>query len=265
VLSAAVADIRDHGFDSPGRVQFWIERLREAAEASLVSEGHVIEALRRSLGAVYQRLVDRGEVLRRHPGVSRFTVQKLTPMMRAELDKRIMASANLIKLNRRQAIDRTLQRFEGWSTSIPSGGSGATDKKEVKDDVRKALSQLPFVERRVAIDQGHKLTAAISEVVAAGGGAIAARWNSNWRQVNYDYREEHRERDGKVYLLRSSWAMDRGFVKPGGAGWWEDVTKPGEEPMCRCWATWLYALRDLPSETLTKKGTDALKQAREAA
>jgi|SRR5579864_3651825 len=265
VLSAAVADIAEHGFDSPGRVQFWLDRLREAAEESLVSEHQMDAALRKSLGAAYRRLVERGEIARYHPGVSKFTIQRLTPMMRAELDKRIMSSANLIRMNRRQAIDKTLQRFEGWSTSIPKGGSKATSKTEVKEDVRKALAQLPFVERRVAIDQGHKLTAAISEVVATGGGAIAAKWNSNWRQTNYDYREHHRERDGEIYLLRSSWAVDRGFVKPGRAGWWDDVTKPGEEVNCRCWATWLYTLADLPSDMVTKKGTEAMRAAREAA
>jgi len=264
-LAAAVQDITENGFDSPGRVQFWIDQLRVAAEESLISEAHLEAALRKSLGAAYRRLVDRGEIARHHPGISKFTIQRLTPMMRAELDKRVMASANLIRINRRAAIEKTLQRFEGWSTSIPKGGSKATDKSEVKEDVKKALAQLPFVERRVAIDQGHKLTAAISEVVATGGGAIAAKWNSNWRQANYDYREDHRERDGKIYLLRASWAVDRGFVKPGGAGWWDDVTKPGEEPMCRCWATWIYAISALPSDMITKKGAEALKQARQAA
>jgi hypothetical protein len=66
--------------------------------------------LRAGLGAIYRRLVERGGVARYHPEIARFTIQRITPRLRAEFDRRILASANLIKLNRQQAIDKTLQR-----------------------------------------------------------------------------------------------------------------------------------------------------------
>jgi hypothetical protein len=175
-----------------------------------------------------------------------------------------MASANLIKLNREKAIQSTLQRFSGWATSIPAGGSNVQDKPEVKSDVSKSLKQLPFEERRVAIDQGHKLISAINDIVAQDGGAIAAVWHSNWRQQNYNYREDHRERDRKVYLIRDSWAHKAGLVKPGKVGYTDEITQPAEEPMCRCFYLFVYSLEDLPADMLTEKGREEIARVREA-
>src|SRR5579859_255053 len=144
VLTAAVADVSENGFDSEARIAFWLGKIRDAAQASMRSP-HVMEKmLNDAMRALYRRLVEKGGIARYHPGVARFTLEKVAPQFRAELDRRIMASANLIKLNREQAIQQTLRRFSGWSTSIPVGGSDAVNKGEVKADIRKALAQLPF-------------------------------------------------------------------------------------------------------------------------
>ena len=265
LLTEAVNDLAAHGYDSEERVAEWVSRLRRAAEESLISEAVAEERLRTSLGAIYRRLVDEEGVLKTMPGVSRFTLQKIKPQLRAELDRRLMASANLIKLNRDEAIETTLRRFQGWATSIPVGGTADPQRTKTKKDVRKALANMPFIERRVAIDQGHKLAAAINRSVAAGSGAIAAEWHSHWRQAGYHYREDHKERDGAVYLIRDSWAHQRGYVKPGPAGYLDDVTQPGEEVFCRCWATYLFALKRLPDEMLTNAGREAMARAAEMA
>lgn len=262
VMSDAIADMIDHGFDTMERVDDWQARIQKAAEASLLPEAELTDMLRDGLSDVYERLVGQGKIAERHPGVSRFTIEKLKPEMRKLLDQRIMASANLIKLNRKQSIDKTLQRFSGWATSIPKGGTTQAKKKDVRDGIRKSLVSLPYEERRVLVDQGHKLSAAISEVVAIGGQAIAARWRSHWRQPGYDYREDHRDRDQRVYLLRDTWATDAGLVKPGNNGYYDKITKAGEEPFCRCFIVWIYALRDLPDDMLTAKGKKELERVR---
>lgn len=259
VLTLAINDITEHGFDSDGRVAHWVEELRKVAETTLAPAYKVEEMLRQGLGVVYKRLIERGEIARYHPGVSRFTLQRISPHLRAELDRRIMASASLIKMNRAEAIGKTLRRFAGWATSVPAGG-GKVDRRESKDDVRKALTSFPFEERRVLIDQGHKLTAAINEIVASDGGAIAAIWRSNWRQAGYDYREDHKDRDKRVYLLRDSWAHKAGLVRSGKAGFYDDVTAVGQEPFCRCYLTYVYSLRELPDGMITKRGKQELKR-----
>lgn len=261
VLSEALDDVIDNGFDKPERMEKWLERLKAAAKRTLPSEKEMEKMLRDALKARYQQLQN-GEIAKLNPGVSKFTLKGLTPKMQDELTKRIMASANLIKLNRGRAIDSTLQRFAGWMSSVPAGGTDSANKKKTKVEVQKALSSLPFEDRRVIIDQGHKLVGAINEVIASNTGAIAGVWHSHWRQPGYDYREDHKERDDQVYLIRDSWADKKGFVKPGEMGWYGDTTKVNEEPFCRCYMKWIYSLRALPKEMLTAKGKVALADAR---
>jgi hypothetical protein len=273
VLTAAINDIAENGYDSVGRVEGWIREIKEAAARSLKSEHQLENDLRQALETTYRRLVDQGQIAKYHVGVARFTIERLRPAIRQELDKRIAASAELIKLHRSQAIDRTLQRFSGWATSVPAGGSDVAKKAETKAAIKKPLSNLAFEDRRVAIDQGHKLVASINAVIAQDGGAIAAIWRSNAGQPGYDYREDHLERQGippdfKVYAIRGSWASEKGLLNSGD-GYTDDMTQPAEEVFCRCYYQYLYSLRAVhkykPS-MLTKKGLVAFDAAkREAA
>jgi len=262
-LTEAVREFEEHGFDSAERLAYWVERIRKAAAESLTPESVLEDAMRKSLAGVYRKLVDDGQILNAHPGISRFTVDRLKPRLRAELDRRVLVSKSLIKLNRQQMIEKTTQRFAGWASSIPAGGSGAVEVRETKDHIRKALASMPFTERRLHIDQGHKFAAALNEIVAVDGGAIAMRWNSLWRRPGYRYRKDHRERDQKIYLLRNSWARDKGLVKPGPDGYYDDITKVGEEVSCSCFATWVYSIGKLPETMLTIKGRESLERVRE--
>jgi hypothetical protein len=262
ILTAAVSDIAEHGFDSQERIAYWIEEIRRAAVSAMIAP-HVLEqSLQETMRAIYRKTVERGEIFRFHPGVARFTVERLRPRLRAELDRRIMASADLIKRNRQEAIETTLRRFSGWATSIPAGGSDVVERGAVKTEIRKALASLPYAERRVAIDQGHKFRAALSDVIAKDGGAIAAVWHQHYTN---NPRKAHTERDGKVFAVRGSWALESGLMKAGLAGYTDEVEQPGELVYCRCSYTFLYALRDLPDEMMTIKGRKALAEARERA
>jgi len=262
VLTRAVRDITEHGFDSQGRLETWLQSLQRLAEKTLTPQWKMEEQLRNAFSTIYRRLIDRGEIAKYHPGVSRFTIQKIAPRLRSELDRRIMASASLIKMNRQASIQKTLQRFAGWASSIPAGGSDATDKGETKDEIRKALAQLPFEERRVLIDQGHKFTASLSEIIAKDSGALAMVWHSHWRQAGYNYREDHKERDGKVFVLKGNWALEAGLMKIGPDGYYEDVDGVGQAVFCRCFGTWLHSLRELPDDLLTEKGRSELSRVR---
>lgn len=261
VVTDAIRDFEENGFDSAERLQYWVERIRKSAAASMTPESVLNETLTRTLQGVYKKLIDDGQIIKTHSGVSRFTVDRIKPQLRAELDRRMMASRNLIKLNREQAVERCVQRLAGWASSVPAGGSNTIDIKATKDHIRKAMTSLPFEERRCIIDQSAKFTSALHEIVAVDSGAIAVKWNIR-HSAGYHNRPDHKEREGKIYLLRSSWAKDKGLVKPGPSGYYDDVTSFGEEVFCSCWGTWLYALRDLPPDMLTRAGEQALAEAK---
>lgn len=262
VLSEAVGEMSETGFDSPERLAYWIQRIREAAIRSMTPT-HVLEAaLANNFRESYRRLIERGGITKFHPGVGRFTVDRLKPKLRRELDRRLMASRELIKLNRAASIEKTVQRFSGWATSVPDGGSDVVNKRETKADIRKALAQLPFEERRVAIDQSAKFVANLNNIIATDGGAIAAEWHSNFRQTNYNARVEHKERDGQIYVVRDNWAISQGLMKLDGRSYTDDITMPGEEVFCRCTYRHLYSLRSLPPGMVTSKGLESLARAR---
>lgn len=261
VLTEAVGDMTLHGYDNQSRLEYWVQRLREAAQADLPSPKVLEQRMKRAMETIYKRVTSKTALKRRHLQVSLFTLKQIEPKLRPELTKRILASTQLIKLNRQQAIEKTLQRFSGWATSVPEGGSKVVERAEVKADIEKPLKQQKYEERRLDIDQGHKLMASIDAVIAEQTDAIAGMWRSHWRQANYDYREDHKERDQKVYAIRGNWAMEKGLMNKG-AGYLDEMTQAGEEPFCRCYVVYFQNLRDLPDDLLTAKGRKLLEETR---
>ena len=262
-ITAAVRDLSEHGYDSAERVDEWLRQLRAAAEREMMSPTALEELLRKHLGDVYRSQVEGGGLYRLHPTVARFSIDRVRPELRAELDRRMTASRALIKNNRAEALAKMERRFAGWASSVPKGGSDAVDKVEEKVLLRKSITALPFEERRVLVDQAHKFTASLSETVALGNNALAGVWHSHWRQRGYNYREDHKERDDHVYAVRDNWAIRAGLMTKG-AGYVDEFVRPGEQPFCRCNYEWLYALRDLPDSMLTNKGTTTMSQTRVA-
>ncbi|WP_447886999.1 hypothetical protein [Serratia fonticola] len=258
VLTAAVNYYVDNGWDNEKSLLSWCAKLRIAANRETVNS----ETTRNHLTAIYKRLVIDGGAIRDQPfgGPTKVTLAKVRPDLRKELERRIFVSANLIKLNREAAIEKTIQRFQGWVSSVPVGGTNAVDRVEQKAQIRAKLSEQTFEHRRVAIDQGHKLAANITDIIAIQGGAIAVKWHSPWRRPGYNYREDHKERDEKIYLLRDSWAIKQGLIKPVN-GYYDEITAVGEEVYCSCQAIYIYAPQKLPDEFLTEKGKREFERA----
>lgn len=258
-IREAVARFAERGFTSEAELNDWLARLRQSAEATMTSRARMEEMLREALKAVYDRLVEKRGILQYHQGISRFTLANIKPKLHAELTRRILASANLIKLNREDTIAATLRRFAGWATSIPPGGSPITSRREATAGISKAMQSMSFIQRRVLIDQGHKLNASINAVLANDGGAIAAKWRH--RHVMYP-RPVHVTRDGKIFLIRDSWAHKQGLVKRGANGYTDEIEMVGELIGCRCDYVYFYALRQLPPDLLTDRGRNALSEVR---
>lgn len=256
VITEATNFYLENGFTSQTALTEWSRKLALAARRDSPDN----DAATKHLETIYKRLVIGKGVTRYVPadGPGAFTVDKLKPRFRAELERRIFLSANLIKLNREQAIEKTLQRFQGWATSIPPGGSPPIDKVKRKEQMTKAIPKLSYEARRVAIDQGHKLSANIQYVFAMQGSPVAFRWHSNWRRPGYNYRVDHKERDELYYIVRDSQEYQDGYIKPVN-GFYDEITAAAEEPFCSCRVVPIYSPRRLPDEYLTKKGLERYK------
>ncbi|HGL7017176.1 Uncharacterised protein [Klebsiella pneumoniae] len=259
-----------NGYTSRQELEQWQAIIRQAAESE--TDDDYMSMVSDRLRKTYDLQVSKARALERHKGLSRFTLNYMEPKLRSELDRRILASADLIKLNRTAAINKTVQRFSGWATSIPvqdyvGGGLSPSSRSGVNyncDHIQKSAQQVDYEARRVMIDQSHKLIANIDNIIATSNNAIAAEWHSHWRQAGYDYREDHKERDKLVYLIRGNWAQKNGYVKAGPAGYLDEITQPGEEVFCRCYVTYLYNLRSIPEGMLTQKGRKFLESMKAA-
>lgn len=247
------------GYVSPERVLYWTTLLRNAAESELGSSEETWDQVRKTLTAVFGRFVDGNALEKAVPGIPRYTKAMVRPKLLAELDRRIVAAADLIAYNRGAAVEATLRRFNGWSTSIPPGGDSLINKIEAKAEIAAPVGKEKYHKRLVQNDQGHKLIANVSEIVATDAGAIAGKWNSHFRDKSYDARKDHAERDGKYYVVKGSWADERGLLDPV-YGYYDDITHVGVEVSCRCWITWVTSLRNLPDRYLTKEGQEFLAE-----
>ncbi len=254
VLARALAEFAQHGYDSKARLDYWLGELRMAANKSLPGMEETRRTLKQVLGKRFRNATSKTAFKRHHPDLTQYTIQRVGPKLAPILERRILAGVDLIRLNREQSIEKVLQRFSGLVTSIPEGGSRAIEVGGAKKHIGKSLRQMRFDERRVVIDQGHKLTSAIQRTIAEEGNAIAAVWHSHWRQPGYDYREDHKERDERVYAIRDNWAIRDGLMKVGPDGYTDEITQPGEEVFCRCSYVYVSNIRRLPDNMLTEKG-----------
>lgn len=265
IVSAAVADFGEHGFDSQERLERWLAEIRRAALQALVPEHELETLLKESLGRAYRSATAAVVLKNRHPRIEPFKLEQIRYGLHAELKRRVLASANLIKLNRTASIERTLQRFSGWASSVPAGGTDAVNRKETAERVRRSIAGLPFEERRVVIDQGHKLAASINDIVARDGGAIAMVWHHvPERPPAYDARPEHVARNGKVFVIRDNWALKDGLMKLAGRQYLDQIDQPAEKPFCRCSGVYLYTPSELPPDMWTNKGRMLSLRARAA-
>ncbi len=263
VIRAAIIDLSDVGYVSAERVAEWVVRLRNAAERDLGPEWEIDQTIRVDM----QRLLDRfleGQRLPQHvPGVGRFTKEMVKPKLYGELNRRITAAVSLIKVDRREAVARTLRRFEGWATSIPAGGDDTVDKRDTKAMLGKELVAYRYHKRLVANDQGHKLVSNVANLIATEAGAIAATWHSHGAtDARYDARPDHLARHGKTYLIRDSWAHKAGLVRPIN-GYMDEISAPGQEINCRCWCQYTLSPRRLPDGYLTNRGQEWVARGRE--
>ena len=79
VLTAAVNDFIEYGFDSQDRLDYWVKRIKEAAIKEMIPDSQIQQELTKSLNSAYNRLVIKGGLVNKQ--VTRFTIEKLKPRL----------------------------------------------------------------------------------------------------------------------------------------------------------------------------------------
>ncbi|MHB8146321.1 MAG: hypothetical protein ACYDA5_10945 [Vulcanimicrobiaceae bacterium] len=272
LLPQALREFAKRGYTSEAdlqervlRLQEWQQRLRAMLEGELPTDEQIHKELAAVVEPFYQcDEADRSGVQPRVTFGARYTIDRVAPDLRTELDSRIVAivdaGVDRIKVDKRAATEQTLQRFAAWAWSVPRGGAAKIKTREIAKiakKIAKPLAQFEYERRRVAIDQGHKLLAAIAHVAAEAEGAIAAIWHDRGEDdKSYDARPEHLARAGKIFLIRDSWAMQEGLVKKAGHQYTDEIEQPGFWPMCSCAYEYIVSPRNLPEPLLTAKGRE---------
>lgn len=259
LLMEALRHFSEHGYVSELDLREWTQHLHVALESELPTDEESKDMLAAILGRIYARELKSG-IAERVPGVSRYTIDRVAPYLRAELDRRIFAGADLIKLKRGQTIEKTIQRFSGWASSQPPAFEGMqrlsiTELRRIRLGITPSVATLKFERRRCAIDQGHKLAASVAAVVAMDNNAIAAIWHDvgeDW--AAYDARKEHLKRSGKLFLIRNSWAIEEGYIRRGSTMYTDQIEEPSYFVYCQCYYEYITALGRIPMEMLTAKG-----------
>lgn len=229
-------------------LEHWIPLIRSALRREYPSNDDIYGQASRLLNVRFKSIA-RGARKRHRISVNRFGPELISEQYRPMLADRIRASAELIKLNRDEEIERQLRRFVGWATGGLPNQQKRDDKGELKKGVTKSLKSLSFERRRVCIDQGHKLLAAVDDAISAEYGAIAKKWRHVIPHAGYQSRKEHLELDGKVFAVKGNDAIKSGRMKKGPNGYAEDFhTQPALEPFCRCWFETIYDVSDLPQD-----------------
>lgn len=258
IIRQAVHDVVQNGF-SWDRLKLWQGRIEMALQiyrSTTSSERRISKGLL----DLFLRKTSPIALSKVHKGVDRITLSMIATRSRSLLDDRIMASADLIRLNRERSIARTLDRFSGWATSIPTTGS-SQNVGETISHIAKPLRSMSFEERRLFIDQGHKLISNVNHVIALQTDAIAGMWR-HVHQANYDGRPEHEALDGKWFVFKDGWAYREGFITKGD-GFIEEIEEmPAMAPFCRCWMSYSRGLRTVPVSLLTAKGRKAFEEAK---
>jgi hypothetical protein len=257
VLASAISDMVLHGFDSQSRVEHWVYELKRALKIQLLPPRTVQEMVYRALTDTFER------TLRAHTGkrtrVNKTTVAKLTPQLRTEMNRRIMATTQLLHLTRDESTAKVVRSFTGWATSIPAGGTPVAKQKEEKDAIRRTLTRIPNQEKRVILDQSYKLKVTMTDTLAKESGAIAAMWHDRGEHDSaYNARRDHLARSGTIFTIRNSWAHKQGLIKAPN-GYTDDFEMVGEFPYCQCSYTYFYSADELPTEFLTVKGKNVLE------
>jgi len=249
VVRNAVLDVLAQGYENARHDWAWwiLLALRSEKKPSTAKQ---------SLQSSYKKASSYQAARRIAPHISQSQHEQIQYRLADQLAGRIRTTEDIINMHRQAAEIDVQRRFEGWASSNPNPNS--TNPRIVVADIVKPVADIKRKSKAVIKDQSHKMLQLINNTIAIDSNAIAGIWHSNFREPDYNYRDEHKEHDIRktVFLLPNNWATKAGLAKKT-----KDV-QPGELPYCACsYGHYLYKLKDIPERLLTELGKQAVKDA----
>ena len=183
----------------------------------------------------------------------------IQPILADALARSIMVAADSAESFKQSEIHQSLMMLDEWAKTIPYGGTKEKPYRATARAVRNGIKATASWGKRFFIIHRPDFAAEARHIFACHRGAIAGKWA--WSR--YPECEIHRHIDGTVYLVRGSWAMQKGLLSDDGHAFTDEVTVPGTTGCC-CSYEYLYGLRDIPSPMITNAGRTLLAMSHDA-
>jgi len=134
--------------------------------------------------------------------------------------------------------------------SVPAGGS---KDKAIKSRIAELKRELRFLSKWNRLFFTYKAISLTAELdylfTLASEEPLAAIWHYCYLDEDVEYPSyNHQQRDGRVYAVRGSWAIRKGLMKAGDAGFLDDVSRPAQEIGCMCSLQWVTSTASLPPQ-----------------
>jgi hypothetical protein len=145
---------------------------------------------------------------------------------------------------------------------VPIGGSKDKAIKSRIAEIKKELRPLAKWDRLFYIYKARSFPAEIEHIFVLAGNPLAAIWHYSDLDAQGEYRKtyNHQQRDGRVYAIRGNWAIEKGLMKVGAAGYLDEISRPSQELGCMCSLQWVTSVRRLPDDMITGNGRAELKR-----
>lgn len=211
------------------------------------------------------------DFIKNNVGLKGWRIEELRPEFRDQLKQRIDYSLSLIKTQSQANMLKLENRFRNWINLKTLGTGDKTTLKQAigfEKEHKKNKKHLKFILR----DQTMKLVGSYDEIVANHYDAICFIWktrrdnrvsgNPSGKYPKADPNSKthgnHYIRQGKYYFYENSWAIKQGLINKSKIELVSSLKDgmPGKPIGCRCYATNLYELDDIPKSLLSKKGLE---------
>jgi hypothetical protein len=143
---------------------------------------------------------------------------------------------------------------------VPSGGTKDKVFRSRVAEIKKEIRSLAKWDRLFYTYKARSFPAEIEHIFVLAGNPLAAIWHYSDLDAQGEYQKtyNHQQQDGRVYAVRGNWAIEKGLMKVGPAGYLDEISRPGQECGCMCSLQWVASVRRLPSDMITAKGHSEL-------